>query len=230
MGATLQIRLDGGRIVQPSRALGLHTFHIRPDECTGLAQIAQLLEQNYHNPGELEAKCVGLLASLGNPNLNGFAAYNNSQAIKHSPVEQKRRTAIIKTQVHLKWLLHHAEYGAAFRILLGRVLQQFGLAPTDFARCRHVHFLAQDRAAHALFKWHVDNKENKGLTLNSVTAVVQLSSTCSAMRIFGFADEHRFIGPGAGCGFLSAAIHKSCQVPLVAGDMPVTLKAVFFLE
>ena len=230
MGATLQIRLHGGRIVQPSCSLGLHTFHIRPDECTGLEQIAKLLEQNYSKTGELEANCVGLLASLGNPNLNGFTGYNNSQAIKHSPVEQQRRTALIKTQLHLKWLLHHAEYGDAFRILLGRVLQQFGLAPTDFTRCRHVHFIAQDRAAHALFKWHVDNKENKGLTLNSVTAVVQLSSTCSAMRIFGFADEHRFIGPGAGCGFLSAAIHKSCQVPLVAGDMPVTLKAVFFLE
>ena len=84
-----------------------------------------------------------------------------------------------------------------------------------FPLCRAIHFLRQDRHANALFKWHDDLKDLKGLrpavSEQMVTAIVQLNDGDTAMRLYDF-EPHKFSQAGNCVLFNGAAVHES--VPL----------------
>ena len=230
MAGLRPIHLPGGGILEPARPNGLHEFKIYPCESEPdyLATILEVVEQNYLHQAEPGARCVGLLASLGDPEFNGYSRYDLTLAPRHDDAAQQRRTAVVSTQAGLNRLLSHELYGPPLARILGKVLQELGFAPTDFARCKYIHFLAQDERAHARFWWHVDNKGNARLKLGMITAIVQLSSTCSEMQIFGFekGNDYTFDGRGFSVIFHGGAIHRSC----ITWDKRVTYKVVFFLQ
>ena len=214
----------GGRIIYPSSSVGLHSFRIRPEECPELAELANLLEANYHAPSTPQASCIGLLASLQKPEYNGYVNYSNTLAILHSDALQQRRTAVVKSSTSLQQLMTLVP---AVRVILKHVLQQLGLAPTNDGaiRCRRLHCLAQDKLAHALFDWHADDVEEKRYPFNMTTAIVQLTNSHTAMRILGFPQMHKFDASGSGVILASAALHRS---EVIAQDN-LCFKVAFFI-
>ena len=100
-----------------------------------------------------------------------------------------------------------------------------------FPLCRAIHFLRQDRHANALFKWHDDLKDLKGLrpavSEQMVTAIVQLNDGDTAMRLYDF-EPHKFSQAGNCVLFNGAAVHES--VPLKDPGDRVVFKVAFFLD
>ena len=78
--------------------------------------------------------------------------------------------------------------------------------------CRAIHFLRQDKHANAIFKWHDDLRDLKGLkppvSDKMVTAIVQLSDGDTAMRLYGF-EPHKYSNAGDGVLFNGAALEES---------------------
>ena len=78
--------------------------------------------------------------------------------------------------------------------------------------CRAIHFLRQDKHANAIFKWHDDLRDLKGLkppvSDKMVTVIVQLSDGDTAMRLYGF-EPHKYSNAGDGVLFNGAAAHES---------------------
>jgi len=97
--------------------------------------------------------------------------------------------------------------------------------------CRAIHFLRQDRHANALFKWHDDLRDLKGLkppvSENMITAIVQLNDGDTAMRLYNF-EPHKFSQAGDCALFKGAAVHES--VPWKDPGDRVVLKVAFFLD
>ena len=228
MAGDRPIHLSGGLIILPSRHNGLHAFRMwQSDACKAILAV---LEHNYLNPAEHGARCVGLLASLNDPDYNGYTGYHLTQAVRHLSADQQRRTAVVRTQASMWKLLNDVTCGPSLKLILSRVLQELGLDPYDFDCCKDIHFVAQDQGAQARFSWHADNNARPGLTLGVITAIVQLSNTCSAMQMFGFENQFNceFLGAGYGAIFHGGAIHRSCMVQ--SSSNQVTYKVVFFLQ
>ena len=93
--------------------------------------------------------------------------------------------------------------------------QQTAFHTSFFPLCRAIHFLRQDQHANALFKWHDDLNDLKGLrpavSEQMVTAIVQLNDGDTAMRLYDF-EPHKFSQAGNCVLFNGAAVHES--VPL----------------
>ena len=109
--------------------------------------------------------------------------------------------------------------------------QQTAFHTSFFPLCRAIHFLLQDRHANALFKWHDDLKDLKGLrpavSEQMVTAIVQLNDGDTAMRLYDF-EPHKLSQAGNCVLFNGAAVHES--VPLKDPGDRVVLKVAFFLD
>ena len=100
MAGDWPIHLSGGAIILPSRHNGLHAFRMwQSDACK---VILAVLEYNYLNQAEPGASCVGLLASLGHPEYNGYNQYHLTQAPRHLSAEQQRRTAVVRTSASMR--------------------------------------------------------------------------------------------------------------------------------
>ena len=97
--------------------------------------------------------------------------------------------------------------------------------------CRAIHFLRQDQHANAVFKWHDDLRDLKGLkppvSENMITAIVQLNDGDTAMRLYDF-EPHKFSQAGDCVLFNGAAVHES--VPWKDPGDRVVLKVAFFLD
>ena len=97
--------------------------------------------------------------------------------------------------------------------------------------CRAIHFLRQDRHANAMFKWHDDLKDLKGLrpavSENMVTVIVQLNDGDTAMRLYGF-EPHKYSHAGSTVLFKGAAVHES--LPWKDPGDRVVFKVAFFLD
>ena len=76
-----------------------------------------------------------------------------------------------------------------------QILRNLSAFKSFITLCRAIHFLRQDRHANAMFKWHDDLKDLKGLrpavSENMVTVIVQLNDGDTAMRLYDF-EPHKF--------------------------------------
>ena len=102
-----------------------------------------------------------------------------------------------------------------------------------FKRCRAIHFLQQDKRANAIFAWHDDLRDLKGLrpavSEKMVTAIIQLNDGDTAMRLYDF-EPHKFSKAGDGVLFSGTAVHESVPWKDTTTHSHVVFKVAFFMD
>jgi hypothetical protein len=122
------------------------------------------------------------------------------------------------------------------RRLHDSVLEYIGYPPFDvekfgtlaMKKCKAIDILLQDETQQALFSWHADDKDIKA-SLQMTTVIINLSTSESAMRVWGF-QPFIYSKPGECSMFAGAALHES--VPRLPHHPAKSLvrKVVFFFD
>ena len=230
----LAVGLDGLVAKRASMQTGLVAFSgLQVQACQELA--AYLRHPENRSP-------EGYLI-LGGRNFPGYALYDRVHG-KFNPGVQAKQTAKFHSKADVTFVLQHSKPLLKIFLLL---LSALGVdlkeiqdaanlrqaANKYFKRCRAIHFLQQDKHANALFAWHDDLQDLKGLrpavSDKMVTAIVQLNDGETAMRLHDF-QPHKFTKAGDAVLFNGAAVHESLPWKDSMNSSRVVFKVAFFMD
>ena len=230
-----------GRVLLVSAKTGLHSFEVAEDPSSRISEAVKAAhhflidDSNRNEEGHL------MVSGYEFPGYRNYTALYDDQ----SAILQKARTtmAFKRADVHamllgipgLAELLYCVLHELAIpgteehRLPAPQVLRSDSFMRMMKAYLKCMHFLRDDAQGQASFTYHDDVGDLTtvaGVTADLLTAVVQVSSTRTAMRMYGF-EPAVFDKMGSAKIFRGGAVHQSCP-RLDRSEQAV--KVVFFLD
>ena len=233
----LRLGLSGCRPFRPSILTGLVTFkNLEVPACKQLA--AFMCDPANRSP-------EGYLVINGKP----FPGYNTYDRVhgEFNPALQAMQTTKIHGRADVQYAASALKpllvllLAAAQKLYIPDARSILQVQTTDECmklinnvqrRCRAIHLLRQDKHANAVFSWHDDLNDLKGLrpkvSEQMASFIVQLNDGDTAMRLYDF-EPHKFSHAGDCAVFNGAAVHESLPWKDCTSDR-VILKAAFFFD
>ena len=209
---------------------GVHEFRVSPHACEDMLSYLTSPD-NWDENGFLK---------MAGTQWPGYGSYPFVHAVGgHVPSAQERRTARAhgKQQVNmvLKGMPEIWALVMEVRDALGLPMPREGSLQRNGKGIVSLHILVQDKSRQALFSWHDDAEDIRvrgaaaATWSDMTTVIVNLTSECSGMRVWGCAP-FLFRQPGDAVAFPGRALHESLPRYPTSPAGEVVYKVAFFFN